>query len=203
MSSDDYPVLDSELMYRGKVISLRRDTLQMGHGKTAVREIVEHLGAVCVVAIDEDDRVVMVTQYRHAVRARLDELPAGLLDVGGESPLEGARRELAEEALLTADHWQVLVDLYTSPGFSSEAIRVYLARGLHETGRPDGFVVEAEEIHMTVSRVPLDQAVRRVLEGDITNAAAVAGILAADVARSTGWSGLRSPDAPWAGQPRR
>jgi 8-oxo-dGDP phosphatase len=175
----------------------------MDNGKTAVREIVEHPGAVCVVAIDEDDRVVMVTQYRHAVHARLDELPAGLLDVGGESPLEAARRELAEEALVTADHWRVLVDLYSSPGFCGEAIRVYLARGLRETGRPDGFVVEAEEVHMTVSRVPLDNAVQRVLAGDITNASAVAGILAADVARSAGWSGLRPPDAPWAGQPGR
>ena len=151
-----------------------------------------------VLLFDDHDRILLV---RRADDGKWG-LVAGWVDPN-ESPAETVVRELAEEALLTADHWQVLIDLYTSPGFSGEAIRVFLARGLRETGRPDGFVVEAEEIHMTVSRVPLDQAVRRALGGDITNAAAVAGILAADAARSAGWRGLRSPDAPWAGQPRR
>jgi 8-oxo-dGTP pyrophosphatase MutT (NUDIX family) len=201
--SDEYPVLDTEWIYRGKVVSLRRDTLQMDNGTRAEREIVAHPGAVGVVAIDEEDRIVLVNQYRPAVRTRLDELPAGLLDVTGEPPLDGARRELAEEASLQADEWQVLLDLHTSPGFSDEAIRLYLARGLRDASRPDGFVVEHEEASMTVSRVPLDDAVRRVLAGQITNAAAVAGILAAAVARTTGWSGLRSTDAPWPGRSTR
>jgi ADP-ribose pyrophosphatase len=200
MSSDAYPVLDSELIYRGKVVTLRRDTLQMDDGTRAEREIVAHPGAVGIVAIDHDDRIVLVSQYRPAVRARLDELPAGLLDVTDEPPLEAARRELAEEALLQADDWQVLLDLYTSPGFSDEAIRIYLARGLTEEARPDGFVVEGEEVGMTITRVPLDEALLRVLAGEITNAAAVAGILAAVVARANGWSGLRRSDAAWPGR---
>lgn len=199
--TDPYPVLASESIYRGKIVSLRRDTLRMDDGSHAVREVVTHPGAVGVVAIDDEGRIVLVNQYRHPVRARLDELPAGLLDVGGEPPLAAARRELAEEASLHADRWHVLIDLHTSPGSSTESIRLYLARGLRNDGRPDGFVVEGEEVGMTVSRVPLDDAVRRVLAGDITNAAAVAGILAAAVARIDGWQGLRAADAPWPGRP--
>jgi 8-oxo-dGTP pyrophosphatase MutT (NUDIX family) len=199
--ADLYPVLHTDWIYRGKIVSLRLDTVQMDDGSSAVREVVTHPGAVGVVAIDDDGRVVMVSQYRHPVRARLDELPAGLMDVGDELPLDAARRELAEEASLHADRWQVLIDLHTSPGFSTEAIRLYLARGLRDDGRPDGFVIEGEEVGMTVSRVPLDEAVQRVLAGDITNAAAAAGILAAAIARSNDFQGLRPADAPWPGRP--
>jgi ADP-ribose pyrophosphatase len=123
--------------------------------------------------------------------------------VSDEPALEAARRELAEEASLSATDWEVLLDLHTSPGFSDEAIRIYLARGLSDADRPAGFVVEAEEVDLTVSRVPIDEAVRRALAGEITNAAAAAGILAAAAARSHGWSGLRSADAPWPGRSLR
>jgi ADP-ribose pyrophosphatase len=200
--SEDHQLLNSEPVFRGKVITLLRDTIAMGDDDPAVREVVEHTGAVGVVALDEQDRIVMVNQYRHPVRARLDELPAGLLDVDGEPPLDAARRELAEEAALQADEWHVLLDLHTSPGFSNEAIRIFLARGLTEVGRPADFVVEHEEVGMTLRRVPLDDAVSRALAGDITNAAAVAGILAAGAARARGWRDLRPVDAPWPGRAR-
>lgn len=200
--SEDYPVLDTEWLYRGKIVDVRRDTLRLDDGSRAQREVVGHPGAVVVLALDDQDQVVLVNQYRHPVGERLDELPAGLLDVAGEPALEAARRELAEETALEASDWRVLVDLHPSPGFSDEAIRLYLARGLRETGRPDGFVATGEEASMTVRRVPLDEAVRRALAGEITNAAAVAGVLAAAVARASGWAGLRGPDAPWQGRPR-
>jgi 8-oxo-dGDP phosphatase len=198
---DEYPVVESEQLYSGKVISLRRDTLRMPDGSHAEREIVEHPGAVGIVALDDEERLVMVSQFRPALRARMEELPAGLLDVDGEPALVTAQRELAEETTLEGDDWKVLLDVHPSPGFSQEAIRIFLARGLRTGQRPEGFVVEHEEVTMDVSRVPLDDAVGRVLAGGITNATAVAGILAACVCRSRNWRDLREPDVPWPARP--
>jgi ADP-ribose pyrophosphatase len=177
------------------VISLHRDKVRMSDGSVATREVVDHPGAVGVVALDDDGRVVLVNQYRHPVGRRLDELPAGLLDVDGEPPLHTAKRELAEEAALEADDWRVLVDLNPTPGMSDEAIRIYLARGLHDA---DGdFTAEHEEIDLTVRRMPLREAVERCLNGEISNAAAVAGILAAATAAAGDFASLRAADAPW------
>ena len=199
----DFQTVDSRTLFEGRVISVREDTVQMPDGSHAKREIVAHMGAVVVVALDADDQIVMVNQYRPAVGARLDELPAGLLDVADEPAQRAAARELAEEAQLAASSWHTLLDLHSSPGFSDEAVRVFLARDLSPASRPDGFVVEHEEIDMSVTRVPLDLAVRRALAGEITNAAAVAGVLAAAVARAAGWDGLRPADAPWPAKPGR
>ena len=203
MTAQAYRVESSERIYDGRVISLRRDHVRMADGAVADREIVEHPGAVGVVAIDDDGNVLLVNQYRHPVVARLDELPAGLLDVGGEPALLAAQRELAEEAATVADDWHVLVDLYTSPGMTDEAIRIYLARGLRPVPDDERFDPEHEEIELTVERVPLDEAVRRVLAGEITNAAAVAGLLAAARAAQSGFAGLRPADAPWPARPDR
>ena len=142
----------------------------------------------------------LVNQYRHAVRARVDELPAGLLDVTGEPALEAAQRELAEEARLAARSWGVLLDLYSSPGVSNEAVRVFLARDL-EDATSEGFSAEHEEATMTVTREPLTDAVRRALAGSITNAVSVAGLLAAVHGRFTDWRDLRPADAPWRARP--
>jgi ADP-ribose pyrophosphatase len=199
----EFAVVGSEPIFQGAVIGLRRDTVRMPDGTTADREIVDHPGAVVIVALDEDDNVVMVNQYRPALRMRLDELPAGLLDVSGEPPLEAAQRELAEEVTLQAAEWHTLLDLHSSPGFSDEAVRIFLARDLSPAPRPDGFVVQHEESAMPVMRVPLDEAVRRAYAGTITNAAAVAGILAAALGRESGWSQLRPADAPVPAQPSR
>jgi ADP-ribose pyrophosphatase len=151
----------------------------MPGGGDSVREVVHHPGAVAVVALDSQERVVLLRQYRHPVGTHLWELPAGLRDADGEPPLETARRELAEEAQLAAARWSLLVSLYNSPGFSDELVHVYLAEELSDVERPEGFVVEHEEADMTVDRVPLDEAVQRVFDGDIRNTSAVAGILAA------------------------
>ncbi len=199
--SDDYPVLATEPIFTGNVISLHLDRVQMSDGTVAVREVVDHPGAVGVVALDDDGTILLVNQYRHPVRARLDELPAGLLDVDGEPALLAAQRELAEEAAVTATDWHVLVDLYTSPGMSNEAIRLFLARGLAPVPDAERFQPQHEEITLTVHRVPLADAIDRVFAGELTNAAAVAGILAAAHAAATGWAGLRPADSPWPARP--
>jgi ADP-ribose pyrophosphatase len=198
---DAYDVVGSETKFRGALISVRVDDVRMSDGTVVKREVVAHPGAVAVVALDGEGKIVLVNQYRSAIRAHLDELPAGLLDVEGESALQAAKRELAEEARLVADEWHVLLDVHVSPGTSTEAIRVYLARGL--SAATDGFEPEHEERTMTVYREPLAEAVRRVLSGGITNASTVAGILAAVHGRATGWRDLRPADARWPARPGR
>ena len=180
----DYRVLDSETVFDGHVISLRRDTVAMPGGGDSVREVVAHPGAVAVVAVDDEGRVVLLRQYRHPVGRYLWELPAGLRDSDGEPPLETAKRELAEEVLLAAECWSLLTTTYSSPGFSDELVLVYLAEDLRDVERPEGFTVEHEELDMTIERVPLADAVQRVFDGDIRNAAAVVGVLAAAQARA-------------------
>ena len=199
--SEAYPVLGTESIFTGNVISLHLDRVQMRDGAVALREVVDHPGAVGVVALDDDGTILLVNQYRHPVGVRLDELPAGLLDVDGEPALLAAQRELAEEAGVTATDWHVLVDLHTSPGMSNEAIRLFLARGLAPVPDEDRFRPEHEEITLTVHRVQLDDAVGRVFAGSLTNAAAVAGILATAHGVATGWAALRPADSPWPARP--
>jgi 8-oxo-dGTP pyrophosphatase MutT (NUDIX family) len=195
----DYKVLESTRVYQGRVIALRRDHLSMPGDTTAWRDVVEHPGSVAVVALDDDDAVVIVRQYRHPIRRELDELPAGILDVAGEPAAETAKRELAEEAGLGADEWHVLVDLLTTPGMSSEASRIFLARGLHEVDRD---VQEHEEAEMTSLRVPLKQLVDGVFAGRYENSLLVAGVLAADVVRRNGFAGMRPVESPWPARPQ-
>jgi ADP-ribose pyrophosphatase len=185
VADHEYRVVASEDVYEGRVISLRRDTVAMPGGGESVREVVRHPGAVAVVALDDDDNVVLLRQYRHPVAAHLWELPAGLRDEDGEPPLETAKRELAEEALLAADRWSLLTTTYSTPGFCDEAVLVYLAEGLREVERPEGFTVEHEEADMTLARVPLADAVQRIYDGDIRNALCVIGLFAAAQLRAT------------------
>jgi ADP-ribose pyrophosphatase len=180
-----FEVQSSETVYEGRVITLRRDTVAMPGGGTSVREVVRHPGAVVVVALDDDDNVVLLRQYRHPVGRHLWELPAGLRDADGEQPVETAKRELAEEAELAADRWSLLTTTYSTPGFCDEMVLVYLAEGLRPVSRPEDFVVEHEELDMTVERVPLADAVQRVYDGDIRNASAVIGLLAAAQLRTS------------------
>jgi ADP-ribose pyrophosphatase len=190
----DYRLLSSETVYDGRVISLRKDTVSMPGGGKSVREVVRHPGAVAVVALDDDGSVVLLRQFRHPVGGYLWELPAGLRDADGEPPLETARRELAEEVQLAAERWSLLAVYASSPGFCDEEVQVYLAEGLTGVDRPEGFTVEHEELDMTIDRVPLGEAVRRVIAGEIRNAAAVVGLLAADRYRAGGVE-LRPADA--------
>ena len=182
----EYEVLASETVHEGRIITLVRETVAMPGGGDSVREIVRHIGAVCVAAVDDEGRIVMVRQYRHPVGGYLWELPAGLRDADGEAPLATAKRELAEEAGLAAERWSLLVNSLSTPGFCTEQVLVFLAEGLAADDRPDGFVVEHEEADMTVERVPLADAVQWIFDGRIRNSLAVVGILAAARARDGG-----------------
>ena len=198
----EYDVVGSSTPFTGRVWSVRSDEVAMPGGVTSQRDVVVHPGAVAVVALrgeGEDIEVLLVNQYRHPVGRRLDELPAGLLDVAHEPALDAARRELAEEAGCAAATWHVLVDVLTSPGFTDEAIRVYLATGVTEVHRP---VQEHEELEMTAHWVPLATAVGAALSGELENGICVTGVLAAAAALSgPGDVPLRPADAPWRSRP--
>lgn len=191
-----WPVRHSEAVADGRVISMARDTIATPDGGEMVREYVRHPGAVAVIAVDSDDCVVLVQQYRHPVGSKLLEPPAGLLDIAGEPYLTAAQRELAEEAALAASEWKVLLDLVTTPGGSTESVRIYLATGLTPTDRPEGFELEGEEADMDVRRAPVDELVAALLAGRVQNSLLASGVLALTAARATGVT-LREPDAPW------
>lgn len=185
------PVLASQVVHRGLVWDVVRETLELGPYRTVTREYVRHPGAVAVIALDDDDRVLLLRQYRHPAGAELWEPPAGLLDVPGEDMLVAAQRELAEEADLTATRWWVLADYLTTPGGSDEGLRVYLARGLAEVPHADRHRREDEEADMEPVWVPLDDAVTAVLAGRLRNPSTAVGVLAAAAARARGWTDLR------------
>jgi len=195
-----WPVVSSAEQYEGRIVSVRTDTIRSPEGNTAVREVVTHPGAVGVVALDESGpapRVLMIRQYRHPVGRLLWELPAGLRDVAGEPLLRTGRRELLEETGYRAARWDVLVDYFSSPGIITERLRVFLARGLELVPASErDFVPENEEAHLLVDWVPLDEAVRLALAGELHNGLAVTGILAAHAAWRSGFAGLRDADAP-------
>ncbi|MGZ4542704.1 MAG: NUDIX domain-containing protein [Mycobacteriaceae bacterium] len=194
----EFTVQASRTAYVGTVMALRVDEVQMPGGATGTREVIEHYGAVAVLAIDDANEVVLIHQYRHPMGRRLWELPAGLLDVPDEEPLTAAQRELAEEVGIAASHWSVLVDLAVSPGFTDESVRVYLAEGLSRVERAAG---EHEEADLVVHRVPLDDAVAQVLSGEIVNTSAVAGLLALAVLRARAVL-PRNTAVPWTDRPR-
>jgi 8-oxo-dGTP pyrophosphatase MutT (NUDIX family) len=195
-----WPVASSAEKYRGRIVSVRVDTIRSPAGNTADREVVTHPGAVGVVALDESGpapRVLMIRQYRHPVGRLLWELPAGLRDVAGEPLLGTGRRELLEETGYRAERWNVLVDYFTSPGIITERLRVFLARGVELVPASErDFVPENEEAHLLVDWVPLDEAVRLIMAGELHNGVAVVGILAAHVAWRSGFAGLRDAEAP-------
>jgi ADP-ribose pyrophosphatase len=197
-SRHDFPVKSSKDIYVGSVLALRADEVVMPGGRVAVREVLEHPGAVAIAALDADDRLMMVHQYRHPVRRRLWELPAGLLDIAGEDPLETAKRELAEEAGIAATDWSVLLDVVPSPGFSDESVRVFLARGLTEVGRPE--LGDDEEADLVTRWVSLPVAVRMVLSGTVVNGVTVGAVLAAH-ALAGAPTAARPVDAPWQDRP--
>ena len=194
------PVSHSELALRGRVWDVRRDTVDLGEAGSVVREYVDHPGAVAALALREDrgvPEVLLIKQYRHPVGAFEWELPAGLLDGEGAPPWRAAARELAEEADLRAERWDLLADYVSSPGGLSEALRVYLARDLSDVPDHELFEREHEELGMPTAWVELDDAVEAVLTGRIRNATVAIGLLSAQAGRSRDWDCLRAADAPW------
>ncbi|WP_100344436.1 NUDIX domain-containing protein [Compostimonas suwonensis] len=192
-------LVHSERVFEGKVWDLRRDEF-LYNGDPIVREYVDHTGAVAVLALDDEERVLLIKQYRHPVRTRDWEIPAGLLDVQGEDPLVAAQRELAEEADLVASEWAVLGEFYTSPGGSDEAIRIYLARGV--SAAAEVFARAEEEADIEVAWVPLEEVVQAVLARRVQNPSLVIGVLAAHASKAQGWATLGAADEPWPRHPK-
>ncbi|MEW2511502.1 NUDIX hydrolase [Streptomyces sp. NPDC046870] len=198
---EEWEIRATDTPFVGNKTSVRTDDVVMPDGSVARRDYQVHPGSVAVLALDEDDRVLLINQYRHPVRHKLWEIPAGLLDVPGENPLHAAQRELYEEAHVKAEDWRVLTDVYTTPGGCDEAVRIFLARGLSDA-EGERFAAEHEETDMQHARVPVEELVRRVLAGDLHNNCLVVGVLALVAARGgDGLDALRPADAPWPARP--
>ncbi|MBA2739185.1 MAG: NUDIX hydrolase [Nocardioidaceae bacterium] len=186
-TAQQWPVEGSRRPYDGSFVQVREDEVRTPDGALVTRTVLEHPGAVGVVALDDADRVLLLRQYRHPVGRRLLEVPAGILDVAGEPAVDAAARELAEEAGVSAREWSPLLELWSSPGVSNEHWQVFLARGLTVLSvaeRGDLTPAQHEEADLEIVWAPLDEAVRAVLAGQLCDSMAVAGILAAAVARA-------------------
>lgn len=198
---EQWQVTATEVPFRGNKTSVRTDDVVMPDGRVVKRDYQVHPGSVAVLALDEEGRAIVLRQYRHPVRHRLWEIPAGLLDVPGENPLHAAQRELYEEAHVKAEDWRVLADVYPTPGGCDEAVRIFLARELSEA-EGERFEVFEEEADMELARVPLEELVRGVLAGDLHNTCLVVGVLSAVAARGgDGFGALRPAEAPWPARP--
>ena len=196
MTAFAHETVDRTERYAGPIFTIYTDRVTMSDGSIAARDISENRGAVGVVALDDVGRVLLIKQYRHPVQRQLWELPAGLRDQADEDPALTASRELAEETDLQAERYDLLIDLHTSPGFTDELIRIYLARGLSPVPDGDRHERTAEEADIEIAWFDLDEAVAMVLRGEVTNAAAAGGLLAAARARDDGWATLRPADTP-------
>lgn len=166
-------LISSRPVFEGRLLSVKVDEVALANGNSAIREIVSHPGAAAIVPLLNDDHVVMIRQYRHAAGKVLWEIPAGILEEG-ESPEACARRELAEEVGYAANDLDFLFSVFLSPGFSSELIHVFLARNLVPVK-----VSAEEDERIEAHRICLDEAVKMVRQGEVQNATAVCGLLAA------------------------
>ncbi|MEU3348239.1 NUDIX hydrolase [Streptomyces sp. NPDC006700] len=198
---EEWEIRATKTPFVGGKTSVRTDDVVMPDGSVVTRDYQVHPGSVAVLALDEEDRVLLIRQYRHPVRQRLWEIPAGLLDVPGENPLHAAQRELYEEAHVKAEDWRVLTDVYTTPGGCDESVRIFLARGLSEAVG-ERFAAEHEETDMEHARMPVDELVRGVLAGELHNNCLVVGVLSLVAARrGDGLDALRPAEAPWPARP--
>jgi 8-oxo-dGDP phosphatase len=182
-----WPVVESSYLHKDDwVVSFRSDIIHRpDHPEDTFRRlVVEDPGAVVVLAVDDQERVVLVHQYRHPVLMRLVELPAGKLDVEGEDPVVAGQRELREEVGLQAREWTHLMTTYASPGITSETHALYLARGLEEVDR--GYQLHHEEAEMGVSRVPMGDLLEAVLDGTVADAPLATAVLAYEALKARG-----------------
>ena len=163
--------LSSEKIFDGRILHIRRDTVLLPNGHQSTREVVDHPGGVSVLALDDQNRVLIVSQFRYPYEEVLREIPAGKLEYG-EDPAEAAVRELREETGAVAGSFQSLGELYPSPGYCGEIIRMYLAREL-SFGDTD----PDEDEFLGLERVPFSQLVEQVLSGEIKDAKTIAAVL--------------------------
>ncbi|MGW6914791.1 NUDIX domain-containing protein [Kitasatospora sp. NPDC054939] len=200
--AEEWEVRESSTPFRGRVTGVRTDEVRMPDGSWARRDYQTHPGSVAVLALDDRQRVLVLRQYRHPVRQRLWEIPAGLLDVPGENPLHAAQRELYEEAHCKAGTWRVLVDFYSSPGGTDEALRLFLATDLADA-EGERYAAHGEELEIETDRVPIDDLVRLIHAGELHNPALITGTLAVHAALHGpgGLDALRPADAPWPARP--
>ncbi|HEY6278671.1 MAG TPA: NUDIX hydrolase [Streptosporangiaceae bacterium] len=197
-AEEHWEVVGEPRRSRGAFLTLRTDQVVMPDGETAERDMIEHPGAVAVVALDEAGQVLLIRQYRHPAGHLLWEIPAGLRDVPGEETRVTAERELLEETGYRARDWHVLADIFSSPGMSDERVLVFLARDLMwvpESER-DGYVPRHEEAHLELRWVPLTDVVSLFLAGDLHNGITAVGILSAYAARQGGFAALRDAVLP-------
>ncbi|MCL2595138.1 MAG: NUDIX hydrolase [Promicromonosporaceae bacterium] len=185
----------------GWLLNVVVDEVDLGDAGKVKRECIKHPGAVAILALDDEGRIALVNQYRHAVKTVMWEIPAGLLDCPGETPLATAQRELAEEADLLAARWDVLVDYLSSPGFCNEAIRIFLARDLTQVPEADRHERGEEELAMQLRWVPLEDVAAAVLAGRLHSPSLAIAALAALASRAAEWNTLRPADAHWRHQP--
>lgn len=198
---DPRPVVSRKTVYAGHVWNAERQTFDLG-GHELTRDLLVHPGAVATVALRGNagaEELLLIQQYRHPVGAFDWELPAGILDKPGEPAQRAAARELLEEVDMSASSWDVLADVFTTAGASSENVRIFLARNVRMDH--SDFQRVAEEAGMPTGWLPLDDALRAVQEGRIHNSLTVIGIQATILARQTNWSTLRPADAPWPAHP--
>lgn len=197
-------LVSSRKVYEGRIWDVVSDDFQLSEDSAVLtRDFIDHPGAVAVLPMNDAGQILLLRQYRHPVGMDLWEIPAGLLDIEGEDFVVGAARELAEEADIAAGTWHVLADFFNSPGSSSEAIRIYLARDLTDIPHHERHERTDEEAEIEFHWIDLDDAVAAVLAGHLHNPSAVVGILAAAAARSNGFRDLRPADAPWPAHPKQ
>jgi ADP-ribose pyrophosphatase len=200
-TAQEWAVRATSTPFVGNKTSVRTDEVVMPDGSTATRDYQVHPGSVAVLALDDDGRVLVLKQYRHPVRHKLWEIPAGLLDIPGENPLRAAQRELYEEAHVKAEDWRVLADVYTTPGGCDEAVRIFLARDISAV-QGDRYEVADEEADMEIARVPLPELIGGALAGRLHNNCLVVGVLALQAALcGDGPDALRPAEAPWPARP--
>lgn len=191
--------LSTESLYSGPTWGLQQDAFTYA-GSTHQSVYLNHPGSVAIVALDDTDRVLLINQYRPAVRYREWEIPAGTLDIPGEDPLRAAQRELAEEADAAAREWKLLAEFYTTPGCSSEAMRIFLARGIVSV--ESGYTREGFEAGIKTAWVPIAEVVDGILTRRLYNSSLVVGVMAAHIALASGGGTLSDADEPWTRRPR-
>ncbi len=189
-----YRVLESKLLHKGAVWDVVQEKLDY-RGETISREFVSHPGAVGVLALNDKNEALLIRQYRHPIRTREWEIPAGMLDLSGESPLDAAKRELSEEVDMCAQTWHTLIDFTLTPGGSNEVMRVYLARELRASQAK--FNRKSEEADMEIAWIPMEDLLFSVLTRRVQNPVLMLAALAAHEGLQVQWKYLRDADEPW------